>query len=142
MLFGSDRTQMRRFLGQVWRKKKTGAALEPLERLIAAVIAQHPEYQPLLEGIEKALDQDFDRESGASNPFLHLGMHIAIQEQLTSDRPSGILAVYQTLCRRCGDAHRAEHQMMDVLGEILWLAQRDKRAPDEELYLQKLKSYT
>ncbi|HXH04121.1 MAG TPA: DUF1841 family protein [Candidatus Competibacteraceae bacterium] len=139
MLFGQDRDQLRRFFCEVWRKHLGGEALEPLESLIAQVIAQHPEYHALLTDPERALERDWLPEMGETNPFLHMGMHIAIQEQLGVQRPAGILEVYQALCRRVGDAHEAEHRMMEALGETLWEASRSGLAPDEQRYLRRLR---
>ena len=42
---------------------------------------------------------------------------------------------YGQLQSRYGDEHRAEHTLMEALGEELWTAQRDGRAPDEGQYL-------
>ncbi|MCC7220312.1 MAG: DUF1841 family protein [Candidatus Contendobacter sp.] len=137
-MFGNDRNSLRRYYYTVWEKANTGQALEPLERLIAGIISDHPEYQPMLVDAEAALHRDYLPEMGQTNPFLHLGMHIAIHEQLGSDRPAGILGVYQQLCRKAGDSHEAEHQMMDCLGETLWEAQRNGREPDEQAYLARL----
>ena len=137
-MFGNDRNSLRRYYYTVWEKANTGQALEPLERLIAGIIGDHPEYQPMLVDAEAALHRDYLPEMGQTNPFLHLGMHIAIHEQLGSDRPAGILGVYQQLCRKAGDSHEAEHQMMDCLGETLWEAQRNGREPDEQAYLARL----
>ncbi len=137
-MFGNDRNSLRRYYYTVWEKANTGQALEPLERLIAGIISDHPEYQPMLVDAEAALHRDYLPEMGQTNPFLHLGMHIAIHEQLGSDRPAGILGVYQQLCRKAGDSHAAEHQMMDCLGETLWEAQRNGREPDEQAYLARL----
>jgi hypothetical protein len=36
---------------------------------------------------------------------------------------------------RFGDAHGAEHVLMESLGEELWSAQREGRTPDENRYL-------
>ena len=138
-MFGNDRDSLRRYYCTVWEKANAGQALEPLERLIANVIADHPEYQPVLTRIEAALGQEYTPEMGQTNPFLHMGMHIALQEQFGSNRPAGIRDVYQQICRRLGDAHTAEHAMMECLGETLWEAQRNGQAPDEGLYLQRLR---
>ena len=119
MLFDNDRNQMRRCFREVWRKQAAGLPLEPLEHLIAGVIGQHLEYQALLTGPEVLLEQEYFPEMGATNPFLHMGMHIAIQEQLTSDRPTGIMQIYRWLCQHVGDNHTAEHRMMACLGETL-----------------------
>lgn len=138
MLFGNDRTALRRFYQEAWRKRRDGLPLEPLERQVAEVVSEHPEYHALLE-TDAALASDYTPEMGQSNPFLHLGMHLAIREQLAGDRPAGIVAAYRALLTRLGDAHAAEHHMMDCLGQALWEAQRAGRAPDEAAYLDCLR---
>ena len=138
MLHG-DRDQIRRQFCTSWAKFQKGLPLEPMEQIIATIISNHPEYQALLADEEASLAWDNPIESGTSNPFMHMGMHIAITEQLTTDRPAGIMQVYPALCSRFGGQHEAEHQMMNCLGETLWEAQREDRAPDENLYLQRLR---
>lgn len=138
-MFGNDRDSLRRYYCTVWDKVQTGQPLEPLERVIAGVIREHPEYQPALANAETALRREYTPDMGETNPFLHMGMHIAIQEQLASDRPAGILDVYRQLCRRMNDRHAAEHQVMECLGEMLWEAQRNGGEPNERLYLERLR---
>ena len=138
MLFSGDRKQIRALFRTAWQKQQTGAPLQPLEQLIASVVAEHSEYHAYLEsGYE--LEADFNPASGVTNPFLHMGMHIAIREQVVTDRPQGIAAVHQSLCRKFGNAGDAEHRMMECLGESLWRAQRDARLPDENAYLECLR---
>ena len=112
--------------------------MEPLESLIANVIGQHPEYHAMLQS-EDALEKDFTPEQGQSNPFLHMGMHISLAEQISTDRPAGIRDTYQKIRNKLGDAHAAEHHMMECLGLALWEAQQQNRAPDEQAYLECLK---
>ncbi len=109
--------------------------MQPLENLVAGVILDHPEYQPLLEQTAADLGQDFSSASGESNPFLHMGMHISIREQLSIDRPSGIRTIYQRLAAGTGDAHACEHQVMACLEKVLWEAQCAGKAPDDQDYL-------
>jgi len=138
MIFGQDRRELRLHYLRAWRKKQAGEALEPLENLIASVIEQHPEYHAML-GSEDTLDRDYHPEQGRTNPFLHMGMHIGLAEQIGTDRPPGIREAYQKIRDKLGDAHAAEHQMMECLGLALWEAQRQNRAPDEQAYLECLK---
>ena len=114
MLYGQDRSQLRQMYINAWRKYCSKQPLEPIEKLIAEVVAQHPEYQRALQS--NTLHKDFD---GETNPFLHMGLHIAVREQITSDRPPGIRALYQQLFQRYKDDHAAEHQMIEVLAESL-----------------------
>ena len=72
----------------------------------------------------------------AENPFLHMGLHLAVRDQVSIDRPPGSTGVAPRPCRRdLGDPHRAEHALMEALGEMLWQAQRAGRSPDEGQYL-------
>ncbi len=137
MIFGEDRGRLRRFYLEAWRKRQSGETLEPLEAMVAQVVEQHPEYHHLLT--EEALDRDFTPEAGQSNPFLHMGMHIALAEQVATDRPVGIRELHRRFTVACGDPHEAEHRMMECLGMALWEAQRQNRPPDETAYLECLR---
>jgi len=81
------RTDMRRTFTEVWRKLEANEPLSALEQIIADIIRLHPEYQTLLAQPDKSLDKDWTPEGGQTNPFLHMGLHIAIREQLSIDRP-------------------------------------------------------
>jgi Domain of unknown function (DUF1841) len=133
-----SREQLRQMYLASWRKFRAQDPLQPLERQIAAVIAEHPEYIPWLETGEDILGADFTPEGGRQNPFLHMGMHLAIREQLATDRPAGFAALHRKLCAHYGDAHAAEHALLTPLAETLSEAQRAGRAPDEMEYLQKV----
>ena len=134
-----DRSSLRRSYVEAWRKRREGAPLEPLEHQIADVVELHPEYQPVLEGDAEALQRDYTPEGGQSNPFLHMGMHLAIREQVATNRPAGIAAIHAAISARLGSAHEAEHRMIECLGEALWRAQRSGLPPDESVYLESLR---
>jgi len=134
---GYSRDELRRTYTNAWRKLKAREPLTPLEALIADVIALHPEYQPLLERAESALAFEPVAGAGEENPFLHMGLHVAVREQVAIDRPVGIRELRRQLEARLGDPHRAEHALAEALAETLWEAQRDGRAPDEALYLER-----
>ena len=133
-----DRGGLRRHYLEAWRRHRAGLPLEPLQHQLVALIEQHPEYHGLLDDPE-ALARDWTPESGQANPFLHLGLHLAIREQVATDRPAGIAAVHRELAARLADPHEAEHRMLERLGEALWQAQRSGTAPDEAAYLESLR---
>ena len=133
-----DRGGLRRHYLEAWRRHRAGLPLEPLQHQLVALIEQHPEYHGLLDDPE-ALARDWTPESGQANPFLHLGLHLAIREQVATDRPAGIAAVHRELAARLADLHEAEHRMLERLGEALWQAQRSGTAPDEAAYLESLR---
>jgi hypothetical protein len=135
-----DRESGRTFFLEVWAKYKRQVPLESLEKMVLDVILQHPEYHEILAQDEKEIAaMEFLPEAGMTNPFLHMGMHITILEQISSNRPSGITALYQQLLRGYPSAHDLEHSMMECLGETLWQAQRNNTLPDESQYLEQVK---
>jgi len=139
MIFANaSREELRRRYVTAWQRHRDGLPLEPLDAQIADVIALHPEYQALLEAPD-ALTRDFTVEQGRINPFLHMGLHLGLREQLATDRPAGIRQLHTRLAQRLGDPHAAEHRMVDVLAETLWEAQRSGRAPDEAAYLERVR---
>lgn len=135
-MFTSDRNQIRSFFRDAWHKHRSGAAVTSMEAIVIDVIAAHPEYQPLLENPEADLDRDYAPEHGAANPFLHMGLHIALREQLGADHPKALRPVYQKLLKKFGDAHAAEHQVIECIAETLASAQRSGRPPDDRQYVE------
>lgn len=137
MIFGDDRDELRRMYRDAWEKRVAGAPLTPLEAQIADVVETHPEYRNALGG--EALDRDYAPDDGETNPFLHMGLHLALREQVATDRPAGIAAVFRRVSERLGDQHAAEHRLIEALAETLWEAQSRNEAPDERAYLERLR---
>lgn len=135
MLFTQDRIRLRNYYREVYQKALAGQTLQPLEELIADVVREHPEYHHMFERGAETLDDDFAPEDGQVNPWLHLGMHIALREQVGTDRPAGIADITRGLLLKHRDGHRVEHLMFDCLGEALWAAQRNNTQPDDAAYL-------
>lgn len=137
----SSRSDLRRMYLEAWRKHCAGLPLEPLEAQIADVMGEHPEYFELLNDPETALTKDFSLEAGVFNPFLHMAMHLAIRDQVSTDRPQGIREIFATLTKRRG-AHEAEHNIAEQLAEMIWQSQRNGVALDEQVYLRRVKRLT
>ena len=133
-----SRDEVRRIYLTVWQKMQQQQLLEPMEALIADVIGAHPEYHDLFGNADEIDEREFPPEQGETNPFLHMGMHIALREQAQNDRPPGIRQIHQRLSASKGQ-HEAEHAMMECLGAALWTAQRNNGLPDETEYLDCLK---
>jgi hypothetical protein len=87
-VFNPTRDQARQFLIDAWAKRRNACPATPMETLAADLIDLHPEYHALLEA-EDALTREWTPEQGETNPFLHLSLHLAIEEQLSIDQPPG-----------------------------------------------------
>ena len=139
-MFVESRDQSRQFFFAVWEKMARGEALSPLENLIAEIIRAHPEYHRVLGQGERALERDFG--AGDTNPFLHMGLHVALVEQLQTDRPPGIMALYkQLVTQESHDVHGLEHRIMEQLAAVLWAASQRGAMPDEQDYLARLRAF-
>ena len=136
MIFGQDRGELRRMYADAWQKRRDAKPMSPLETQIADVVEMHPEYHGDVG--ESNLDEDYTPDGGRTNPLLHMGLHLGIREQVATDRPAGIAAVYKSVVARCGDMHTAEHEMIECLAEALWEAQAANQPPDEARYLERL----
>ena len=134
-MFNPSRDEVRRFFTGTWAKYTRDEPLEGLERIALEVILLHPEYQPLLAAPARALESEYTPEGGALNPFLHLSLHLAIEEQLSIDQPRGIRAQFERIAAATGSEHDAKHAVLECLGETIWEAQRSGGAPDEQAYL-------
>ena len=137
-MFNPSRDQVRSFFIETWRRHRAREVLTPMETIAADIIGLHPEYHAIVEDPD-AIDRDFTPEDGAINPFLHLSLHLAIEEQLSINQPPGIRAAFDAACERRGDRHAALHDALECLGETLFNAQRSGAQPDGLAYVGCLK---
>lgn len=139
-MFNPSREQVRSFFTEAWHKHRTGSVLTPLEIMAVDIIEIHPEYHPDLEAPD-AIEKEYTVEQGRTNPFLHLSMHLAIQEQLSIDHPPGIRNAWQSL-RQHTDEHEAAHIVMEALGEVVWEAQRLGTVFNNDRYIELIMRHT
>jgi len=137
-MFNPSRDQVRQFFCEAWRKHRERLPLVGAEATAADLAARHPEYQPLLDDAEGALEQEWTPEGGQMNPFLHLSLHLAIHEQLSIDQPPGIRAAFEAL-RAKMEPHAAEHVLLECLGETIWRAQREGKPMDAMAYVEQIR---
>lgn len=124
----------RQMFYQTWHKHLLNQPLNALEQQLVQVIMEHPEYHPILT----ANPLEFTINEGETNPFLHMGLHLALREQLATNRPAIIQSIYQQLLKQYNDVAQVEHRMMEPLVQWLWIAQQTA-LPDESHYIHALK---
>lgn len=143
-MFNPTRDQARDFLFEAWRKFRAAEPISAMETMAVEVISLHPEYHPMFDDRDRYMEnfrgRDYPPEFGETNPFLHINMHLSIREQASIDQPRGVKDFHVALAQKLGSALAAEHEMMDCLGEMIWHAQRNRAAPDAQIYLDCLKA--
>lgn len=139
-MYDVNTQDVRRFFASVWQQRFAPAALDALQQKALRIVQAHPEYAYYLDNIEKYLDYTWTPEQGETNPFLHMSLHLSVQEQAGIDQPPGIRAIHEKLCAKySGDWVRAEHDMMDALAETVWEAQRFGQGLDVNAYMTRLR---
>ena len=135
MLFANQRNDTRALFFSSWKKHQQKLLLTTLEAQLVDVMLAHPEYHQVLNDEDAGMSRDYFPEMGEVNPFLHMGLHIAVREQITTNRPIGIKRVYRQLLTKYKDQLAVEHALMGVLAETLWQSQRNNVAPNDAEYL-------
>jgi len=135
-MYTNNRDAYRQAFFTVWQKYQKKLPLEPVEAQLVEIIDLHPEYHPLLGKPDSYQNQEFTTEE---NPFLHMSLHIALREQIRTNRPAGVAAIYADLIEKYVHTHEVEHRMMECLSQIIWSAQQTGVMSSEEYYLEKLK---
>jgi len=130
----------RQVFWDAWQKHLAGLPLNALEVRISRVITLHPEYHHLFGDLEQFLDRDFSVDREAS-PYLHLSLHLALEEQIASRQPPEAGRALEFLMQGRGlSRHDALHALLEILVETVYDGQRIGREPDVELYRQRLLS--
>ena len=135
-MFQPSQADVRRFFCAAYARERDGLPLDAMQSIAARWIAEHPEYHAELADEAAALTRDYRVEDGRTNPFLHLAMHLTLEEQCSIDQPSGIRQAVQALAARRGSLHAAHHEAMECLGEMVWASQRSGLPPDGLAYLE------
>ena len=135
-MFSQDRSKQREFLAKSWQKHISAQILEPLELQLALIVEKHPEYQALINDI----NLEYFPEQGRTNPFLHINLHLALQDQLALNQPIGINDIYKKLIVIHSDTHEVEHMMMECIAEMIFNSQKNNTTLDQDNYLVNLKN--
>src|SRR5712671_5531137 len=125
-MFNPSREQVREMFFAAWRKYRAGEPLAGIESVALDVILLHPEYHAVLSAPARYRDKDYSDES---NPFLHMSLHLALEEQLSIDQPAGIRQLFDALLSKKQERHTALHNAIECLAETVWRAQRDAAPP-------------
>ena len=141
-LFNPSRDEVREFFFNAWSHYQAQKPLTDLEKIALSVMHMHPEYHAILSAPEQFKHQEYFPEFGETNPFLHMSLHLSILEQISIDQPIGIADVYAQLKLKHQNEHnvehKAQHDILECLGESIWQAQRNNAALNAEYYVQLL----
>ncbi len=94
----------------------------------------HPDLKAM-ERMGTLPEELLDENIGIWNPRMHLTLHAAIEQQLASNEPKGIVEMairFEREKKLC--AHEIKHVIIAALTEQVWTMQHDNVPFDEKLY--------
>ena len=136
MIYTNDRDKIRGYFFTAWNKYRNKEELNDLEQQLVEIILIHPEYHDILDNPKQYHEKNFE---SIDNPFMRMGLHLAVREQVSLDAPKGMTSVYQTLLTREKDLVKAERMIVDCLWRIIAETQTGERLFDEGEYMRRLR---
>ncbi|MEE8111874.1 MAG: DUF1841 family protein [Acidobacteriota bacterium] len=122
----------RRALQEVWRRRQGGERMKAEETRLASILADHPEFASAWES--GADLEDTDTRIGAVNPFLHVQIHVMVEDQIAAGQPPEISEVLESFQAAGMTRHQAIHEIGKVLTLELHAALSEQRPFDSRAY--------
>lgn len=129
----------RQVFWDAWQKAQADLPLNALEVRVARVIQMHQEYHCFFTDMDDFLERDFQLDDGM-NPYLHLSLHLALEEQAATKHPPEMArALYHLITVDGLERHEALHKILEILAESVYESQRTGGEPDVLDYAEQLK---
>ena len=140
---GMMRVMQRERMHELWEKAKAGDVeeLDEEERRLAKIMLEHEdEFFNVFEFADVTADHEYDPDT-ESNPFLHISIHLAIENQLESKDPIEALQFYNAMRQKKYPHHDTLHLMAMIFIPFMFHTMQDNVPFDLDLYKKLLKKY-
>lgn len=121
----------------IWEKAQAGAPLEAAEERIAGVLRAHPECAGAWELGAVLVGPEY--HVGGVNPFVHVHLHLVVENQVRLGAPPEVRRAVEELERRGGERHEAIHAVGAILLDEMRTMMQNGRPLDQERYAGRLK---
>jgi hypothetical protein len=128
----------RQIICRIWESVKRGEQLDGEEKRIADVLSEHPEYEDAWKMGDLLVD--IENDNGASNPFLHIHLHLIVDKQIDEGTPPEVARVARELM----DAGKSRHEVVHAIGKVLlpeiYDMMKHKKSFNSTHYIQNIKA--
>jgi hypothetical protein len=115
--------------------------LEGEDAKIAAIMEDHPEFDPFWSlGEASATPQEIQGQ--IVNPFVHVTLHLQIQNQIEREFPQEVKKTFLRLVEQGESDHEAIHQIISIYASLYFKALRRGQSFDESEYALQLRYLT
>jgi hypothetical protein len=126
----------------IWKKARSGEmdSLSQNDRNLARIMLEHGEYHNQFEFADHLSDHEFDVDK-ETNPFLHIVIHLVVQNQISSREPIEVYQFYNAMLRKKVTIHEAMHLIGTIFSYLLFGVLKHGEEFDMEKYKSLLRKY-
>jgi len=137
------RSANREHLHFLWEKAKNND-LDGLgdenRRLAEAMLMHEDEFFNIFEFADVLHDREFDPDTDG-NPFLHITIHTAVENQLAAKDPIEVFQFYNTMRKKKCSHHDTIHLIGAILVPLMFDTMKHQKPFDNDRYVSLLKKY-
>ena len=137
------RSANREHLHFLWEKAKNND-LDGLDdedrRLAEAMLLHEDEFFNVFEFADVLHEREFDPDTDV-NPFLHITIHTAVENQLAAKDPIEVFQFYNAIRKKKCSHHDAIHLIAAILVPLMFDTMKNKAPFDNDRYVSLLKKY-
>jgi hypothetical protein len=137
------RSANREHLHFLWEKAKNND-LDGLDdedrRLAEAMLMHEDEFFNVFEFADVLHDREFDPNTNI-NPFLHITIHTAVENQLAAKDPIEVFQFYNAMRKKKCSHHDTIHLIAAILVPLMFDTMKNKAPFDNDRYVSMLKKY-
>jgi hypothetical protein len=137
------RSANREHLHFLWEKAKNNE-LDGLgdddRRLAEAMLLHEDEFFNAFEFADVLHDREFDPDTDV-NPFLHITIHTAVENQLAAKDPIEVFQFYNAMRKKKCSHHDTIHLIGAILVPLMFDTMKHQKPFDNDRYVSMLKKY-
>ena len=127
----------RSYIATIWKIHKIGGSLKEEDKRLADILEEHKEYHKIWEIADKIVDVEYTVEG--VNPFLHIQIHLIVENQLAMGEPSVVREVAEELNKLGFSHHEIIHIIARPLTKQIFYIFKNNVPFNEEEYTQDLR---
>jgi len=139
-LFRSANREHLHFLWEKAQNNDLDALSDEDRRLAEAMLLHEDEFFNVFEFADVLHDREFDPDTDV-NPFLHITIHTAVENQLAAKDPIEVFQFYNAMRKKKCSHHDTIHLIGAILVPLMFDTMKHQKPFDNDRYVSMLKKY-
>lgn len=126
----------KRRIRQIWQSSQKDTLTQEEDKRLAKILMEHKEFHNYWESSHTT--RQTTKIPEGVNPFLHVSLHLIIENQLAQNNPSQVHRFYLREIDKGVLRHQVIHRIAAIFSEILFDSLKYRKPFNREKYLQLL----